>query len=46
MVELSLPETDGKGKVSRCIILVLRNARRNDSEGICLFADEQLKFMP
>ena len=38
MVELSLPETDGKGKVSRCIILVLRNARHNDSEGIC-FSD-------
>ena len=28
------------------ITLVLRNAQRNDLEGICLFADEQLKFMP
>ena len=28
------------------ITFVLRNTRRNDSEGIFLFADKQLKFMP
>ena len=32
--------------VLKSITFVLRNTRRNDWEGICLFADKQLKFMP
>ena len=32
--------------VLNSLTFVLRNTRRNDSEGICLFADKQLKFMP
>ena len=31
--------------VLNSITFVLRNTRRNDWEGICLFADKQLKFM-
>ena len=32
--------------VLNLITFVLRNTQRNDSDGICLFADKQLKFMP
>ena len=32
--------------VLNSITFVLRIPRRNDSEGICLVADKQLKFMP
>ena len=32
--------------VLNLITFVLRNTQRNDLDGICLFADKQLKFMP
>ena len=43
------PECSVEHPVSLCvesITFVLRNTLRNDSEGILLFADKQLKFMP